>query len=115
MADLKQVAERLRVAQTIGKYFAYDGAKDRDQLYSIDQQGAISNWLAERDPTPLTVDALLTFGAKSGDDNRFYFKTFTLEDMFGDIYLLGESWPIRTIGDFYTLVRLAGEKLTQGS
>lgn len=114
MSDMSQVAERLRVAQTISKYFAYDGSKDRDQLYSIDQQCAIIEWLAERDPTPLTVEVMQSFGATVrnviADMSRLSF-VLTID---GKWLCHTHSVVISTVGELRTLARLAEVELKKG-
>lgn len=122
MTDLTKVAERLRAVGVayevdIDAYFKaveeIYGKSDHSGTLLTDQSKAINGWLAERDPTPLTVEALVKFGAETLDDDRYWLSAFTLEDMDGDIYLIGQPWPLRTVGDLRTLARLAAVKLKE--
>lgn len=124
MTDLQQVAERLRklylfreastevLAATLDEIY---GKGNRLNAYS-DECCAAEDWLAERDPTPLTVEVLESLGA----DIKLPLVTIGALNLFQGF--VSHQWlcmPSRlclsTIGELRTLARLAGVELKEGT
>lgn len=120
MTDLQQVAERLRklylfreastevLAATLDEIY---GKGNRLNAYS-DECCAAEDWLAERDPTPLTVEIVLSFGLS-------VCSAVAAEVQVGEFVLM-LNYPsetdwfidggriISTVGELRTIARLAG-------
>lgn len=131
VTDLKQVAERLRKVriqeEVPNEVYGIDFSGSRlpeaaltvNALISTDVDLACDDWLAERDPTPLTVEVLKRFGAKDDYLGMYFRKSenFTLslfENCDGNgAWGCANGWlpPIRTVGELRTLARLAGVEL----
>lgn len=114
--DMKQVAERI---------IHVNPAQAEELIRSLqariaELEASLTDWLAERAPTALTVEVLTEFGAKVIENekwslgySRYMIGSVMIECMSGDFYILAVGWPIRTIGELRTLARLAGVELKQ--
>lgn len=129
MTDMKQVAERLRKMRPDCEMSTDAWVALRDEVYGAgnyaaaldDDAAAVLDWLAERDPTPLTVEIIKETGAeytagfacfKRGD------YVLCIEQNYDGVgnWGCGDGWipSIRTVGQLRTLARLAGVELKKG-
>lgn len=108
--DLKQVAERLtkckHIESTNGACKMCHVGKEEIEISLL-----AKDWLAERDPTPLTVEVMQSFGATVrnviADMSRLSF-VLTID---GKWLCHTHSVVISTVGELRTLARLAGVEL----
>lgn len=119
MNDMKQVAERLRMTEKDGKWVAYDAQAMRHQQHANDEHAAAMDWLAERDPAPLTVEAVTELGIYVGNQKIppifIYVGSFELRKDSGPTWEIFDSnVAISTVGELRTLARLAGVELKKG-
>ena len=93
--DLKQVAERLRKVKAAAFLCERDFAEVAKDAYGenveleliqLDTSHAVTDWLAERDPTPLTVDALEALGFTQSSYHSHW-----------ELWSSGDGWSVKAM------------------
>ena len=125
---LEQVTERLRKVQQFAfeseESFAEAAKEAYGENVSIekiqnDTREAVVNWLAERDPTPLTQNIIVAMGGKKGFSGWYFLDG---KDFLSRSLVLTEcefeDWQyyrlrVKTVGELRTLARLAGVELKE--